>query len=116
DLIEGVARGVDMFDCVMPTRNARNGQLFVGEGTISIKKAEFVQDERPPDEKCGCPTCRRYSRAYLNHLYRANEILGLRLNTIHNVYFYLDWMRRIRDAIQNGSFRQMLSEARERLT
>ncbi len=114
DLIECVARGTDMFDCVMPTRNARNGTLFVREGTISIKKAEFAQDERPLDEKCGCPTCRRYSRAYLHHLFRANEILGLRLNTIHNVHFYLDWMRRIRAAIAEGTFAQLLSQARQR--
>jgi queuine tRNA-ribosyltransferase len=115
DLIEGVSRGVDMFDCVMPTRNARNGTLFVKEGKISIKKAEYADDQRPLEEGCECPACRRYSRAYLHHLFRANEILGLRLNTLHNLHFYLDWMRRIRAAIADGTFTQMLSEARRTL-
>ncbi|MFH1263263.1 MAG: tRNA guanosine(34) transglycosylase Tgt [Pseudomonadota bacterium] len=113
DLAEGVARGIDMFDCVMPTRNARNGTLFTSRGTVSIKKAEFKEDERPLDETCSCIACRRYTRAYLHHLYRLNEILGLRLNTIHNLTFYLGWMTRIRTAIREGRFASLLTEARD---
>jgi queuine tRNA-ribosyltransferase len=104
DLVEAVARGVDMFDCVLPTRNARNGQLFTSEGAINIKNAQFAEDDGPADPGCGCPTCRRYSRAYLRHLFLAGEITSSTLNTLHNLYFYLDTMRRIRDAISFGTF------------
>jgi queuine tRNA-ribosyltransferase len=104
DIVESVARGIDMFDCVMPTRNARNGQLFTSEGTINIKNAQFAEDDGPPDPACQCPTCRRYSRAYLRHLFLAGEITSSTLNTLHNLYFYLDTMRRIRDAISFGTF------------
>jgi queuine tRNA-ribosyltransferase len=114
DLAEGVALGVDMFDCVMPTRNARNGTLFTSEGTVAIKKAEYREDLRPLDPGCACPTCRRYTRAYLHHLFRSGEILGLRLNTIHNVAFYLGWMKGIREAIREGRFPEFLAAARDK--
>ena len=104
DLVEMVARGVDLFDCVLPTRNARNGQLFTRTGALNIKRAEFADDESPPDPECRCYTCRNFSRAYLRHLYVADEINAATLNTLHNLHFYLDTMRRIGDAIVFGSF------------
>ena len=104
DLIQAVARGVDMFDCVMPTRHARNGHLFTQTGVLNIRNAAHAADTGPIDPDCGCYTCRNYSRAYLRHLDRCNEILGSRLNTIHNLYFYLDLMRRIREALDRGEF------------
>ncbi len=104
DLVESVARGVDLFDCVLPTRNARNGQLFTSEGRINIKNARCAEDERPLDPACQCYTCRTHSRAYLRHLFMANEINSSTLNTLHNLHFYLDTMRRIRDAIAFGRF------------
>jgi queuine tRNA-ribosyltransferase len=104
DLVECVARGIDMFDCVMPTRNARNGQLFTSEGILNIKNARFAEDDRPADPSCRCYTCRHFSRAYLRHVFVAGEILGSTLNTLHNLYFYLDTMRGIRDAIAFGTF------------
>jgi queuine tRNA-ribosyltransferase len=104
DLIESVARGIDMFDCVMPTRNARNGQLFTRTGKLNIKNAAFAEDDRPPDEACGCYTCRTCSRAYLRHLYMAGEMTAATLNSLHNVQFYLDTMRSIREAIEFGRF------------
>ena len=104
DLIECVARGVDMFDCVMPTRHARNGQLFTSEGRINIKNARYAEDDAPLDPQCGCYTCRHHSRAYLRHLYMAGEMSAGTLNTLHNLRFYLDTMRRIRDAIVFQTF------------
>jgi queuine tRNA-ribosyltransferase len=104
DLVEGVARGVDMFDCVLPTRNARNGQLFTSEGRINIKNARYAEDDRPPDPSCHCYTCRTFSRAYLRHLFLAREINAATLNTLHNLQFYLDTLRRIREAIEFGRF------------
>ena len=104
DIVEAVARGIDMFDCVMPTRNARNGQLFTRVGPMNIKNARFAEDDLPPDPDCGCYTCRHFSRAYLRHLYVAGEITGSVLNSIHNVAFYLDTMRQIRHAIAHGTF------------
>lgn len=103
DLVEGVLRGVDMFDCVMPTRNARNGHLFTRLGTVKIKNAVNRTDTRPLDSACGCYTCQHYSRAYLHHLARCNEILGARLNTIHNLYYYQWLMQQLRDAIETGT-------------
>jgi queuine tRNA-ribosyltransferase len=100
DLVEMVALGIDLFDCVLPTRNARNGSLFTSAGTVQIKRAEFKDDPRPLDESCACETCRRYSRAYLRHLFMAGEILGFRLNTLHNLHHYADLMRRVRAAIE----------------
>jgi len=99
DIVEGVRRGVDMFDCVMPTRNARNGHLFTTFGAVRIRNAMYEKDTRPIDESCGCYTCRHYSRAYLKHLDRCNEILGARLATIHNLYYYQQLMTELRQAI-----------------
>jgi queuine tRNA-ribosyltransferase len=104
DLLDGVAAGIDMFDCVMPTRNARNGTLFTSEGKIAIKNARFAADEGPLDPRCACVTCRTVSRAYLRHLYVTGEIAALVYNTIHNVFFYLDLMRSVRQAIALDSF------------
>ena len=104
DLVESVARGIDMFDCVMPTRNARNGQLFTSEGRINIRNARYAEDDRPLDPACGCYTCRHHSRAYLRHLHLAGEMTAGALNTLHNLSFYLDTMRRIRDAIAFRTF------------
>ncbi|OFW42533.1 MAG: tRNA guanosine(34) transglycosylase Tgt [Acidobacteria bacterium RIFCSPLOWO2_12_FULL_67_14b] len=104
DIVEAVARGIDMFDCVLPTRNARNGQLLTSEGPLNIKNAQFSEDDGPADPACGCYTCRHFSRAYLRHLYMAGEMTGGTLNTLHNLSFYLDTMRRIREAIAFGRF------------
>lgn len=106
DIVNAVALGVDMFDCVLPTRNARNGQLFTSQGRVNIKNTRYREDAGPVDESCGCPVCRRYSRAYLRHLYFSGEVLGSVLNTIHNVRFYLDTMSRIRQAIELGTFNE----------
>ncbi|MDR3553276.1 MAG: tRNA guanosine(34) transglycosylase Tgt [Syntrophobacteraceae bacterium] len=104
DLVEGVRAGVDMFDCVMPTRNARNGSLFTWQGTLNIKNSAYAEDPSPIDPECGCYTCRRFSRAYLRHLYICRELLSYRLNTLHNLYFYLELMGRMREAIAAGNF------------
>jgi queuine tRNA-ribosyltransferase len=103
DIVAAVLRGIDMFDCVMPTRHARNGHLFTSSGVINIRNSAHQEDLGPVDPRCGCYTCRHYSRAYLRHLDRCNEILGARLNTIHNLHFYLDLMRSLRDAIRAGT-------------
>jgi queuine tRNA-ribosyltransferase len=104
DLVKSVARGIDMFDCVIPTRHARNGQLFTSEGRINIRNARFQSDTGPIDPDCACYACRNYSRSYLRHLQQCNEILGARLATHHNLHFYLDLMRRLRAAIEAGTF------------
>jgi len=104
DLVDGVAHGIDMFDCVMPTRNARNGWLFTRFGDIKIRNARYRADTTPLDETCGCYTCQNFSRSYLHHLFRSNEILGARLNTIHNLHYYLNLMQEMRDAIASGTF------------
>jgi queuine tRNA-ribosyltransferase len=104
DIVRGVALGIDLFDCVMPTRNARNGWLFTKQGNIVIKNAQYRDDARPIEEDCRCYTCRNFSRAYLRHLFVAREILASMLNTIHNLHFYLDLMRRIQKAIAEGMF------------
>jgi queuine tRNA-ribosyltransferase len=104
DLVESVARGIDLFDCVMPTRHARNGHLFVPWGVINIRNARYAEDTGPIDPDCACYTCRRYSRAYLRHLDRCGEMLGPRLATLHNLHFYLDLMARMRAAIAAGGF------------
>ncbi|SJM95056.1 queuine tRNA-ribosyltransferase (tRNA-guanine transglycosylase) (Guanine insertion enzyme) [Crenothrix polyspora] len=101
DLVEAVRRGIDMFDCVMPTRNARNGHLFTSFGVVKIRNNQYEQDTRPLDETCGCYTCQNYSRAYLRHLDKCKEMLGSRLNTIHNLYYYLELMQGLREAIEN---------------
>ena len=103
DIIKGILCGIDMFDCVLPTRNARNGTLFTSEGKVVIKNSKYADDESPPDPICLCYTCRHYSRAYLRHLFVAQEILSSRLNTIHNVYFYNNLMKRIREEIKKDS-------------
>ncbi len=112
DLVESVARGIDLFDCVMPTRNARNGQLFTSEGRLNIKNARYAEDPQPADPACSCYTCRRFSRAYLRHLFMAGEIGAAALNTLHNLTFYLDSMRRIREAIVFGSLDQLRQDYR----
>jgi queuine tRNA-ribosyltransferase len=110
DIVEAVKRGVDMFDCVIPTRNARNGFLFTRHGTLKIRNSQYQNDTRPIDEQCGCYTCQHYSRAYLRHLDKCGEILGARLNTIHNLYYYQELMRGIREAIAQGQFEAFVSE------
>jgi len=117
DLVESVARGVDLFDCVLPTRNARNGWLFTRHGDIKIKNARHREDAGPLDPDCACYTCRNFSRAYLHHLHRANEILGARLNTIHNLHYYLELMGQLRGAIAQGglaAFRGKFASERSR--
>lgn len=110
DLVEGVRRGIDMFDCVMPTRNARNGHLFVDNGVIKIRNAKYREDIAPLDENCDCYTCKNYTRAYLHHLDRCNEILGARLNTIHNLRHYQVLMQGLRDAIEAGQLDAFVAE------
>ncbi|MGL4187233.1 MAG: tRNA guanosine(34) transglycosylase Tgt [Thiotrichaceae bacterium] len=110
DIVEAVKRGIDMFDCVIPTRNARNGFLFTRYGTLKIRNSQYQHDTRPIDEKCGCYTCQHYSRAYLRHLDKCGEILGARLNTIHNLYYYQELMRDIRAAIAENRFEQFVNE------
>jgi len=113
DLVECVARGIDLFDCVLPTRNARNGQLFTSVGRLNIKNARYAADPEPADPRCGCYTCRHFSRAYLRHLYVAGEIAAAMLNSLHNLSYYLDTMRRIREAIVFGSLDQLRLEYRQ---
>jgi len=110
DLVEGVWRGVDMFDCVMPTRNARNGLLFTSQGKIVIKNAQYQRDERPLDDACSCYVCRNFSRAYLRHLYMAREILASNLNTIHNLHYYVGLMAQIRQALEQDRFAEFRQE------
>ncbi len=104
NVIEAVARGVDFFDCVMPARNARHGRLFTWDGAINLKNAKYELDPLPIDPKCDCPVCRRYSRAYLRHLFKAEEMLAMRLSVMHNLYFYNTLMSKIRDALDSGTF------------
>ncbi len=110
DLVENIERGVDMFDCVMPTRNARNGTLFTTFGKVNIKSARYKKDSDPIDPECGCYTCSRYSRAYLNHLYRAKELTYFRLASLHNLHYYLTLVKDARDAILKGSFAEFKKE------
>ncbi len=106
NIIEGVYRGVDFFDCVMPARNGRHGHLFTWNGIINIKNEKYANDQEPIDSKCGCPVCSRFSRAYLRHLFKAEEMLAMRLSVMHNLYFYNSLMTKIRESIQNDSFWQ----------
>ena len=118
DIVEAVAAGIDMFDCVLPTRNARNGWLFTRFGDVKIRNARYRDDPAPLDERCGCYTCRHFSRAYLYHLQKVNEILGARLNTLHNLHYYQELMRELRAAIEEGVFEKKtreLLETRKRL-
>lgn len=116
DLVEGIARGVDLFDCVMPSRNARNGHLFTSEGVVRIRNAVHRSDNRPLDPECPCETCTNYSRAYLHHLEKSNEILGSRLNTIHNLTFYQRLVAKAREAIETGQFDQFRADFHARHT
>lgn len=116
NIIEAVARGVDFFDCVMPARNARHARLFTWEGAINLKNAKYELDDSPVDPKCDCPVCRRYSRAYLHHLFKAEEILALRLSVIHNLFFYNKLMERIRDALDRGCFAAFRADYTEKLS
>jgi queuine tRNA-ribosyltransferase len=115
ELPQYVALGVDMMDCVLPTRNGRNGLLFTSQGRMHIRQARYARDPRPADLTCGCPACRRYSRAYLRHLFIAGEMLGKILNTAHNIYFYLDSMKRIRQSIASGEFSRFSLDFRSRV-
>ncbi len=110
DLLAGIAAGIDMFDCVLPTRNARNGWLFTARGDVKIRNSRYKDDISPLDAHCACYTCRNFSRAYLHHLQRVNEITGARLNTIHNLHFYLDLMRQARAAVEAGRFGEFAQE------
>ena len=113
NIIEGVARGVDFFDCVMPARNGRQGHLFTWKGIINIKNEKYLKDDQPIDPACGCPVCRRYSRAYIRHLFKAEEMLAMRLAVTHNLYFYNDLTRRIRESLDAGQFAQFRAEYTE---
>ncbi len=104
NIIEGVSRGVDIFDCVMPSRNARHGHLFTWNGIINMNNAKYATDDTPIDTECNCPTCQKFSRAYLHHLFKAKEMLAMRLAVMHNLYFYNNLMKRIRDELDNGTF------------
>ncbi len=112
DILLATLHGIDLFDCVLPTRNARNGMLFTSTGKLSIKQARYTDDPRPIDESCRCYTCLHYSRAYLRHLYLANEILSSRLNTIHNIYYYISWMKRIQTAIEENRLIELVETNR----
>ena len=115
NIIEAVARGVDFFDCVMPARNARHGKLFTWAGALNLKNERFKLDERPIDPHCGCPVCRNFSRAYLRHLFVAGEMLAMRLAVMHNLYFYNDLVRRVREALDQGQFAAFRAEYSEKL-
>ena len=104
NILEGVERGVDFFDCVYPSRNGRHGHLYTNYGKINLFNAQYETDDRPIEEGCSCPACRRYSRAYIRHLLKAKEMLGMRLCVLHNLYFYNTMMEEIRDALDNGCF------------
>ena len=106
NIIEGVWRGVDFFDCVMPARNGRHGHLFTWKGIINIKNEKYARDQQPIDPECGCPVCRRYTRAYVRHLFKAEEMLSMRLAVMHNLYFYNELTRKIRESLENGTFSQ----------
>jgi len=111
DILYAVSCGIDLFDCVLPTRNARNGMMFTSDGPVVIKKAQYADDPLPPDERCPCPTCRTFSRGYLRHLYLQKEILSSMLLTVHNLYYYVRWMARIREAILVGYFDRFMKES-----
>lgn len=115
NIIEGVARGIDFFDCVMPARNARHGKLFTWEGSLNLKNERFKLDQRPIDPRCDCPVCRNFSRAYLRHLFVAGEMLAMRLAVMHNLYFYNSLMARIRDALDGEQFAAFRAEYSEKL-
>ncbi len=113
NILEGVYRGIDLFDCVMPSRNARHGHIFTSEGVINMNNTKYKLDERPLDSKCDCPTCRRHSRAYLHHLFKSGEMLAMRLAVMHNLYFYNTLMEKIRAALTEGRYEEFYREQRE---
>lgn len=115
NIIEAVARGVDFFDCVMPSRNGRHGKLFTWEGTVNILNSKYAMDDRPISGSCQCPVCRRFSRAYLRHLFKAEETLALRLAVLHNLYFYNELTQKIREALDGGRFGAFRAEFSEKL-
>ncbi len=115
NIIEAVARGVDFFDCVMPARNARHGRLFTWDGAINMKNAKYIYDDKPIDPQCDCPVCRRYSRSYIHHLFKAEEMLAMRLSVMHNLYFYNKLAERIRAAIDTDTFADFRAEYSEKL-
>jgi queuine tRNA-ribosyltransferase len=115
NIIEGVARGIDFFDCVMPARNGRHGHLFTWDGIRNIKNEKYAQDDRPIDEHCTCPVCQRYSRAYMRHLFKCEEMLAMRFAVMHNLYFYNYLMQRIRDSLDNGTFDSFRAEYSKKL-
>ena len=115
NILESVHRGIDLFDCVMPSRNARHGQAFTFDGVRNLNNAKYELDELPLDPNCGCPTCRNFSRAYIRHLLKSNEMLGMRLMVMHNLYFYNNLMELIRENLDNGTFEQFYQQNRERL-
>jgi queuine tRNA-ribosyltransferase len=115
NIIEGVRRGVDLFDCVMPTRNGRHGHLFTDNGIININNAKYEKDLSPIDETCSCPVCQKHSRAYIRHLFKASEMLGMRLAVMHNLYFYNTLMERIRDSLDEGTFEDFYNKYVDRL-
>ena len=115
NIIEGVARGVDFFDCVMPARNARHGKLFTWQGALNMKNAKYTYDDGPIDPQCDCPVCRRYSRAYIRHLFKAEEMLAMRLSVMHNLYFYNKLTKKIRDALDEGTFSEFRAEYSRKL-
>ncbi|MDD6225680.1 MAG: tRNA guanosine(34) transglycosylase Tgt, partial [bacterium] len=113
NILEGVYRGIDMFDCVMPTRNARHGQLFTSKGIINIKNSKYALDESPIDEECGCDVCGKFSKGYIRHLFKSGEILGLRLAVMHNLYFYNSLLEKIRFHLENDTFEEFYRSQRE---
>ena len=115
NIIESVARGIDFFDCVMPARNARHGKLFTWQGSRNMKNAKYTYDDAPIDPECDCPVCRRYSRAYIHHLFKAEEMLAMRLSVMHNLYFYNKLAERIRSALDEGSFADFRAEYSQKL-
>lgn len=115
NILEAVRRGIDLFDCVMPTRNGRHGHFFTSQGIINISNAKYEKDLSPIDEKCDCPVCQKYSRAYLHHLFKANEMLGMRLAVMHNLYFYNTLMEKIRDSLDDGTFEDFYKENVDKL-
>ncbi len=115
NIIEAVARGVDFFDCVMPARNARHGRLFTWSGAVNMKNAKYIRDDGPIDPECNCPVCRRFTRAYLHHLFKAEEMLAMRLAVMHNLYFYNELTRRIRESLDAGTFEAFRAEYSEKL-
>ena len=115
NIVEAVYRGVDFFDCVMPSRNARHGNVFTWEGKITIQNERFLKDDRPISPGCGCPACRHYSRSYIRHLFKAKEMLGMRLAVLHNLYFYNELMQKIRDALDEGKYEEFYHKYKDRL-